>query len=96
MNQLTAIKQLNALKLYAINNGGYEKHKTVILLACEFHKKTFEIDLTPKQWLKSKQCSEVLQLMDKDFSYCKALETVLKSNPTTNKEQLENELNNYI
>jgi len=52
MNQLAATKQLNALKLHAINNGGYEKHKTVILLACEFHQKTFGVDLTPKQFKK--------------------------------------------
>jgi len=45
---------------------------------------------------KSKQCSEVLRLMDKDFSYCKALKKVLKSNPETNKKELENELNIYI
>lgn len=96
MDQLTATKQLNALKLHAINNGGFEKYKTVILSACEYHKNTFGKDLTPKQWIKSKQCSEVLQLMDKDFTYCEALKTVLKSNPETNKEQLENELNNNI
>lgn len=45
---------------------------------------------------KSSQCSEVLGLMDKDFSYCEALKIVLKNNPTTDKIKLENELNIYI
>jgi hypothetical protein len=49
MTQLQATKQLNALKLHAIDNGGFEKHKTIILLACEYHKKTYGIDHTPKQ-----------------------------------------------
>ena len=51
MTQLAATKQLNALKLHAINNGGFEKFRTVILLACEYHKTTFGVDLTPKQFL---------------------------------------------
>ena len=96
MTQLAATKQLNALKLYAINNGGYEKHKTVILLACEYHKTTFGVDLTPKHLLKSKECSEVLQMMDNDFSYCEALNTVLNSNNELSKEKLEIELDKYI
>lgn len=96
MTQLQATKQLNALKLYAIDNGGFEENKTLILMACEYHEKTFGVDLTPKQWKKTKQCIEVLQLMDQDFTYFEALNTVLKNNPTTNKEKLENELNIYI
>lgn len=45
---------------------------------------------------KSKQCAKVLRLMDKDFSYQKALKKVLSENPKTNKKQLEKELNIYI
>jgi len=96
MNQLAATKQLNALKLHAINNGGYEKHKTLILIACEYHKKTFGVDLTPKQFLKSKECIAVLQLMDQDLTYSEALKNVLNSNKELSKEKLEKELNKYI
>jgi len=46
--------------------------------------------------MKTTQCKKVLQLMDQDFEYGEALKTVLKSNPTTDKKQLENELNLYI
>jgi hypothetical protein len=54
MTQLAATKQLNALKLHAINNGGFEKNKDLILLACEFHKEKYGVDLTPKQLIISK------------------------------------------
>ncbi len=57
----------------------------------ENHQQCISIEI-----LKSSECSEVLQLMDQDFSYSEALQTVLKNNPTTDKVQLENELNNYI
>jgi hypothetical protein len=46
--------------------------------------------------IKSIECSLVLQLMDKDFSYQKALGKVLNMDKSINKEKLENELNNYI
>lgn len=45
---------------------------------------------------KSVACSQVLKLMDKDFSYQKALNEVLKSDKRLNKKKLETELNNYI
>ena len=45
---------------------------------------------------KSSQCSQVLNLMDKDFSYSDALKFVLKNNPQTHKKSLEIELNKYI
>lgn len=45
---------------------------------------------------KSREASKVLQLMDNDFSYKQALETVLSDNPTIHRESLENELNRYI
>ena len=45
---------------------------------------------------KSKQCAKVLQLMDEDFTYSKALKKVLSENPKTNKTELEKELNIYI
>ena len=46
--------------------------------------------------MKSPQAKKVLQLMDQDFTYCEALQTVLKENPETEKKQLETELNKYI
>lgn len=45
---------------------------------------------------KSSFCSEVLQLMDEDLTYCEALKVVLKKNPNLNKLELEEELNFYI
>jgi len=45
---------------------------------------------------KSKQCAKVLQLMDQDFSYQKALKKVLSENPKTKKKDLEKELSIYI
>lgn len=47
-------------------------------------------------FVKSAECSEVLQLMDQDFSYGVALKKVLESNEAINKENLEKELENYI
>jgi len=44
---------------------------------------------------KSKEASEVLQLMDKDYSYEKALTKVL-ANSKVDKKKLEKELNKYI
>jgi hypothetical protein len=49
MSELESLKQLNSLKELAINDGGYEKHRTMILLACELHKEKFGKDYTPKQ-----------------------------------------------
>jgi hypothetical protein len=45
---------------------------------------------------KSRECSLVLQLMDKDWDYSKALEKVLNENPKVNKVKLEKELGKYI
>ena len=45
---------------------------------------------------KSKEASAVLQLMDKDLSYQKALKKVLDDNPGLDKKKLETELNKYI
>jgi hypothetical protein len=45
---------------------------------------------------KSKAVSKVLQLMDKDYSYEKALKEVLKSDKRLSKKKLEKELNAYI
>lgn len=47
---------------------------------------------------KSKEASEVLQLMDKDedADYGKALKAVLKKYPKVDKKALEKELNKYI
>ncbi len=45
---------------------------------------------------KSAACSKVLQLMDQDYSYQKALKEVLKSDKRLNKDKLEAELDNYI
>ncbi len=46
--------------------------------------------------IKSNSASKVLQLMDEDFSYKNALDSVLKSDETINKKNLEIELNNFI
>ena len=46
--------------------------------------------------MKTKQCKRVLQLMDQDFNYQKALKKVLKDNPGIEKTELEKELNIYI
>lgn len=45
---------------------------------------------------KSKECSKVLQLMDKDYSYSNALNKVLGEDRTLRREKLEKELNTYI
>jgi hypothetical protein len=45
---------------------------------------------------KSTECSLVLQLMDKDFSYEKALAKVLNMDKSIDRKELESELNNYI
>ncbi len=45
---------------------------------------------------KSVACSKVLQLMDEDYSYQKALREVLKKNKRLDKAKLEAELDNYI
>lgn len=45
---------------------------------------------------KSKEASEVLQLMDKDYSYADAVKAVLKKNPSIDKNKLEKELEKYI
>ncbi len=44
---------------------------------------------------KTKLASEVLQLMDKDYSYGDALKMILKENKIT-KEKLEKDLDPYI
>jgi hypothetical protein len=45
---------------------------------------------------KSKSASKVLQLMDKDYSYSKALAKVLKEDKRLSKKNLEKELEKYI
>lgn len=45
---------------------------------------------------KSFACSKVLQLMDKDYSYQKALAAVMNEDDAINKNSLEKELNLYI
>ena len=45
---------------------------------------------------KSKQCSKVLQLMDKDFTYQESLKFVLETDKTLTKNDLEKELKKYI
>jgi len=46
--------------------------------------------------VKSAACSQVLQLMDKDYSYQDALKKVLAENPAIKKADLEKELDIYI
>ena len=45
---------------------------------------------------KSKEASLVLQLMDKDYSYEKALTAVLKKHKNIDRATLEKELDKYI
>ena len=45
---------------------------------------------------KSKACSNVLKLMDKNYSYQKAVKLVLESDKRLSKKKLENEFNSYI
>lgn len=45
---------------------------------------------------KSEAASMVLRLMDNDYSYSKALKTVLTLKPRVNKQKLERELNKFI
>jgi hypothetical protein len=45
---------------------------------------------------KSKMASKVLQLMDKDYSYSKALKKVLDDQRKREKKKLERQLNTYI
>tara|TARA_B110000902_G_scaffold256760_1_gene323971 strand:- start:839 stop:997 length:159 start_codon:yes stop_codon:yes gene_type:complete len=52
MNRLESTKQINKLKMSAIKNGGYAKHASKIIKACELHNATFGFDLTPQQLIK--------------------------------------------
>lgn len=45
---------------------------------------------------KSKACSKVLQLMDKDYSYSEALKKVISEDKRLSKKKLEKELDTYI
>lgn len=45
---------------------------------------------------KSKACSKVLNLMDNDYSYSKALKKVLQEDKRLSKAKLEKELSIYI
>jgi hypothetical protein len=49
-----------------------------------------------KPMIKSEAVSKVLQLMDKDYSFEKALEEVIKSDKTICKKKLVEDLNAYI
>ena len=49
-----------------------------------------------KENVKSKACSNFLNLMDKGYSYQKALKEVLKTDKRLSKKKLEKELNTYI
>ena len=45
---------------------------------------------------KTKQASEVLQLMDKDYDYLTALKKVLRKNKNLTRAKLEKDLNPFI
>lgn len=45
---------------------------------------------------KSKACSNVLKLMDNDYSYSKALKTVLDRDKRLSRTKLEKELDKYV
>lgn len=47
--ELESTKKINALKLKAIKQGGYDKFKNIIIEACLIHKSKFGKDLTPIQ-----------------------------------------------
>jgi hypothetical protein len=51
MTKLESTKAINQIKIIAIKEGGYDKNKVVILLACEMHLEEFGEDLRPKQLL---------------------------------------------
>lgn len=48
MTKLESTKQVNKIKLSAINNGGYDKNKNAVLSECKRHFEQFGDDLTPK------------------------------------------------
>lgn len=48
MSKLQSTKAINALKVRAINNGGYKKNRSEIILACAKHRNQYGVDLTPK------------------------------------------------
>lgn len=52
--------------------------------------------MATKKGKKSKACSAVLKLMDKDHSYTSALKKVLSEDKRLSKEKLEKELDKYI
>ena len=45
--ELESTKSINALKVYAINRGGYLKFKRQILRECKLHFIMFGVDLAP-------------------------------------------------
>ena len=49
-----------------------------------------------RKYKKTKQASEVLQLMDEDFTYPEALRKVLKKNKKLTRTKLEKDLNPFI
>ena len=49
-----------------------------------------------KNEYKTPECSKVLQLMDKDYTYEEALKKVLREDPYVSRGTLEIELNKYI
>lgn len=49
-----------------------------------------------KKVKKSRACSKVLQLMDRDYSYGSALKKVLREDKRLSKSKLEKELDIYI
>lgn len=49
-----------------------------------------------KNTFKSRECKQVLRLMDEDYSYQEALQIVLSENPNRDKQDLEKELEQYI
>jgi len=52
--------------------------------------------MAKKRRKKSKACSKVLQLMDQDYSYQKALNKTLREDKRLSRKKLENELDHYI
>lgn len=45
---------------------------------------------------KSEACSQILQLMDNDYTYSESVKLALKENRKLNRELLESELNAYV
>ena len=66
------------------------------LKCVDYGRGTVGMVIGTKKPRKTKQASQVLQLMDKDYSYSSALKKVLKKNKGLSRTKLEKDLNPFI